>query len=76
MSSRSWKQHLTELPSNDDGNKNLNSFHEALNSDLPTRDKIKNIAEDKYDVVAFVDGENKVQLIHPSTRGDRKSVVC
>ena len=64
MSSRSWKQYLTELPSNYDGNKNLNSFHEALNSDLPTRDRIKNIMEDKYDVVACVYGGNKVQLIH------------
>ena len=41
MSSRSWMQHLTDLPSNYDGNKNLNSFHEALNSNLPTRDRIK-----------------------------------
>ena len=64
MSSMSWKQHLTELPSNDDGNKNLNSFHEAFNSNLPTRDRIKNITEDKDDVVACVDGEHKVQLIH------------
>ena len=55
---------MNELPSNDDGNKKLNSFHEALNSDLPIRDRIKNIIEDKDDVVAFVDGENKVQLIH------------
>ena len=55
---------MTKLPSNDDGNKNLNSFHEALNSDLTTRDRIKNITEDKDDVVACVDGENKVQLIH------------
>ena len=55
---------MTELPSNDDGNKNLNSFHEALNSDLPTRGRIKNITEDKDDVVASMDGGNKVQLIH------------
>ena len=64
MSSRIWKQHLTEFPSNDDGNKNLNSFQKALNSDLPTRESIKNITEDKYDVVSCMDGENKVQLIH------------
>ena len=55
---------MTELPSNDDGNKNLNSFHEALNSSLLTRDRIKNITEDEDDAVACVDGENKVQLIH------------
>ena len=64
MSFRSWKQHLTRLPSNKDGNKNLNSFNEALNSNLPTRDRIKNTTEDKDDVVACVDGENKAQLIH------------
>ena len=52
MSSSSWKQHLNKLPSNYDGNKNLNSFYEAFNSDLPTRDRTKNITEDKYDVVA------------------------
>ena len=64
MSSRIWKQHLTELPSNYDGNKNLNSFREALNIDPPTRDRIKKITEDKDDVVACVDGKRKVQLIH------------
>ena len=57
MSSRSWKQHFTKLPSNNDGNNNFNYFHEALNSDLTTRDRIKNITEDKNDVVACVDGE-------------------
>ena len=55
---------MNKLPSNDDGNNNLNSFHEALNSHLTTRDRIKNITEDKDDVVACVDGGNKVQLIH------------
>ena len=64
MSYRIWKKHLPELPYNDDGNKNLNSFHEALNRDLPTRDRIKNIKEDKYDVVACVDRGGKVQLFN------------
>ena len=64
MSSRSWKQHLNEFPSNDDENKKLNSFHEASNSDHPTRDRIKNIRDDKDDVVACVDGRKKFQLIH------------
>ena len=62
--SRSWKQHLTELSSNYDRDKNLISFHDALNSDHSTRDRIKNITEDKDDVVACVDGENKVHFIH------------
>ena len=64
MSSRSWKQHLTKLPSNDDGNNNLKSFHEAFNSNLTNRDRIKNITEDKDDVFALLDGVKKVQLIH------------
>ena len=64
MSSRSWNQHLTELLLNDDGNKNLNYFHEALNSDLPTRDRIKNNTEDKDDDIDCVNRDNKVQLIH------------
>ena len=55
---------MTKLPSNDDRNKNLNSFHEALNIDLPTRDRIKIITEDRDDVVASVGGGKKVQLIH------------
>ena len=55
---------MTKLPSNYVGNKNLNSFHEALNIDLPNRDRIKNITEDKYDVVACVDGVNKSQMVH------------
>ena len=52
MLSRSWKQHLTKLTSNNDGSKNLNYFHKALNSDLPNSDRIKNMIEDKDDVVA------------------------
>ena len=64
ISSRRWNQHLTELPSNDDEKKNLNSFLGDLIINLPTRDRIKNITEDKNDVVACMDGENKVQLIH------------
>ena len=55
---------MTELPSNDYWNKNLNSFHKALNSDLPSRERIKNTTEDKDDAVSCVYGENKVQLIH------------
>ena len=48
---------MTKLLSNDDGNKKLNYFHKALKSDLPTRDRIKNITEDKDDVVARMDGK-------------------
>ena len=55
---------MTELPSNYDGNKNLNYYYKAFNIDLPTRDRIKIITVDKDDVVAYVDEENKVQLIH------------
>ena len=74
MSSRSWKKYFTGLPSNDDGNKNLKYFHEALISNLLTRDKIKNITEEKDDVVACMDGENKVQLIHSiSNLGETRS---
>ena len=57
MSSRSWKQNLTKLPSNDDENENLNFFHSDLNIDLLTKDRIKNITEDKDDDVACVDGK-------------------
>ena len=50
-------------------------FYEALNSELPTRNGIKNITEDKEDVVACVDGENKVQLIHSiSNLGGTRSI--
>ena len=55
---------MTELPSNDDGNENLNYFHKALKSNLPTRNRIKNMTEDKDDVVSCVDGGGGVQLIH------------
>ena len=76
MSSRIWKEHFTKLPSNDDGNKNLNYLHEALNINLPNGERIKNITEDKDDVVACVDGENKVQLIHSiSNLGGTRSLL-
>ena len=55
---------MSELPSNDDGNKNISSFNEALSSDLSVEEKIKNLTEDKDDVIAFVDGESRIQLVH------------
>ena len=64
MTSRSWKNYLTELPSNDDGNKNIISFSEAMSKDLSSEEKVKNLTEDKDEIVACVDGEGKIQLIH------------
>ena len=64
MTSRSWKNYLTELPSNDDGNKNIISFSEAMSKDLSSEEKVKNLTEDKDKIVACVDGEGKIQLVH------------
>ena len=62
MTSRSWKNFLTELPSNDDGNKNIVSFSEAMSKDLPNEERVKNLTEDKNEIVACVNGECKIQL--------------
>ena len=42
MTSRSWKNFLTELPSNDDGNKNIVSFSEAMSKDLTSEERVVN----------------------------------
>ena len=62
MTSRSWKNYLTELPSNNDGNKNIVSFSEAMSKDLPNEERVKNLTEDKNEIVASVNGECKIQL--------------
>ena len=43
MTSRSWKNFLTELPSNDDGNKNIVYFSEAMSKDLSNEERVKNM---------------------------------
>ena len=55
---------LTELPSNDDGNKKIVSFSEAMNKDLSNEERVKNLTEDKNEIFACVDGEGKIQLVH------------
>ena len=47
MTSRSWKNFLTELPSNNDGNKNMVSFSEAMSKDLSSEERVKNLTEEK-----------------------------
>ena len=64
MTSRIWKNFLTELPSNDDGNKNIVSFSEAMSKDLSSEERVKNMTEDKNEIVACVDGDGKIQLVH------------
>ena len=64
MTSRIWKNFLTELPSNDDGNKNIVSFSEAMSKNLSSEERVKNLTEEKNEIVACVDGEGKIQLVH------------
>ena len=42
MTFRSWKNFLTKLPSNDDGNKNIVSFSEAMSKDLKSEERVVN----------------------------------
>ena len=56
MTSRSWKNFLTKLPSNDDDNKNIVSFSEAMSKDLSSEERVKNLMEDQNEIVACVDG--------------------
>ena len=64
MTSRSWENHLTNLHTNGDGNKNLMSYSNALSSGLTEEEKIRNLTENVNDVVAGVDAENKIMLFH------------
>ena len=56
-----------DLPPNDDGNKNITSFSEAMNKDLSEDERIKNLTEDMDEIIAFADGESKIQLVHSVT---------
>ena len=67
MTSRNGKSYLLDLPSNDDGNKNITSLIEAMNMDLSEEERIKNLTEDMDEIIAFVDGESKIQLVHSVT---------
>ena len=67
MTSRSWGNHLTNLHTDGDGNKNLMSYSIALSSELTEAEKIKNLTENVNDVVAGVDAENKIMLFHSIT---------
>ena len=64
MTSRSWGNHLTNLHTDGDGNKNLVSYSNALSSDLPEEEKIRNLTENVNDVVAGVDAENNIMIFH------------
>ena len=56
-----------DLPSNDDDKKNITSFSEAMNKELSEDEKIKNLTEDMDEIIAFADGESKIQLVHSVT---------
>ena len=57
MTSRIWKNFLIKLPSNNEGNKNIVSFSEEMSKDLSNEDRVKNLTEEKNEIIACVDGE-------------------
>ena len=47
MPARSFSEHFLNLPSNDDGNKSLSSFHQAFSLDAPHENCIKHVTGDE-----------------------------
>ena len=82
MSSNTWKQHFANLASNEDGNRNMNSYSLALAAGATLQSKIKNLVEDVDSIFFVADDEKCLQLIHSPmnlggtrTRVDNK-IVC
>ena len=72
--SNSWKQHFLFLPLNDEGNKNLKGFEEALSSEKPTLYKIAALTKDPDTIIMASDGRNGICIFH-STRDFGGSLV-
>ena len=64
MASNNWRQHFGNLSSNEDGDRNMDSFGLALGSGVPISSKIGNLVEE-IDTLFFVaDDEKRIQTIH------------
>ena len=82
MSSNTWRQHFGNLPSNKDGDRNMDSFSLALAARESFQMKIGNLVVD-VDSISFVANNNKrIQPIHSPknlggtrTRNENK-IVC
>ena len=62
--SKNFKEYVENHPSNDDGNKNMNSFSEALSGDKSQKEKTSTATKNAHRVFVDADAENNVVIIH------------
>ena len=62
--SKNFKEYFENHPSNEDGNKNMNSFSEALSGDKSKKEKISIATNNADSVVVGSNAENNVVIIH------------
>ena len=61
MSSNTWKQHFSNLSSNEDGDRNMDSFSLAFAAGLSLQMKIGNLVEDVDSVIFVANDEKRIQ---------------
>ena len=61
---KDYREYFFNLPSNDDGNKLLDSFSEALSGDLTVKERIQIASKDQDNVSVCADAEQKVVVLH------------
>ena len=62
--SRNYGEYYFNLPSNDEGNKLLDSFSKALSGDLTVKERIQIATKDQDNVFIGADAEQNVIVLH------------
>ena len=64
MSSNTWRQHFSNLASNEEGDRNMAAFGLALAAGNNTQAKINSLTEDIDTVLIIADDEGCIQALH------------
>ena len=62
--SENYREYYFNLPSNDEGNKLLDSFSQALSGSLTVKERIQIASQDQDNVFVCADVEQKVIVLH------------
>ena len=62
--SNSWAQHLNSLAGNDEANKNMMAFMEALAPSMTTSKQLNSLVEEVNAAVLLVGPNNSIQRTH------------
>ena len=70
----SWKQHFISLPGNEQGNKNMEAFGEAMSSENSDEARVKSLTEEVDTVILIADENREVTVIHsPKNHGGTRT---